>query len=477
MENRTFAIVVLQIGGLLLSSASLSQVEHDERPDLIVSDLRDEGDMVVLEMQNQGQGRAYGTVTATVRGNSMGGKNRSDTRKEIQLQAPTAFRATVERRIPLADFGITDIAEFSAMFTVTLDTANAVSESREDNNTFSRQLDRYRSGRKILPPRATYTGEGPLPDLVITDIVHDGPYLKVKYRNASSGATGADFLILMEANGKKFDGNSYYRFTIPPGNTEQSTGGFTLGLIGLERGTEASVTATIDWENRVRESNENNNSFTKRVRILPEGTPEYASATSSVPNRIAAPALAPAPAPAPVRNVSKVNPVSKDVTLFAPAEGVTLLLPSSEVGLGYFRGGSRHEYFRRELPPNEITIRDGCRLKVFVKEMLEHEMSPDYRKEHYFISQYLGTTHSNDMCQRFNYVRRVDAQKLLQLFGLTLKDVGANPNGPNMAFVSNRPKAADDPVHVNIGRARLEVTVVDEPRILVNLLGVDPARK
>jgi hypothetical protein len=115
--------------------------------------------------------------------------------------------------------------------------------------------------------RAAYTSDGPLPDLVITDIVHDGPYLRVKYRNASAGASGADFLIRIEANGNKFDGNSYYRFVIPPGDTEQTTGGFTLGLVGIKPGTEVSVAATIDWEDRVRESNESNNHFSKRVRI------------------------------------------------------------------------------------------------------------------------------------------------------------------------------------------------------------------
>ena len=473
MKRGAIANILLQACGALFASDASSQVERDDRPDLIVSDLRDEGDLVVLEIQNQGQGRAYGTITVNVHAKAMG-KTRTDRGKEIQIEAPRDFRATIERRIPLADFSITDLAEFSAMFSVTLDTANTVNESREDNNSYWRQLDRYRNGRKVLPPRANYADGGPLPDLVITDIVHDGPYLKVKYRNASTGATGADFLIRVESDGKKFDGNSYYRFSIPPGNTEQSTGGFTLGLIGLGHGAEATVTATIDWENRVRESNENNNSFTKRVRISPEGTPEYGSAANSAPIR--ATASTPPPSP-PVRTVTTVSRASKDVTLFAPADGVTLLLPNADVGNRDIRGGSRHEYFRRTLAPNEVTVMDGCRVQVFVKEMLEHETSPDYRKEHYFISQYLGTTPSNDMCQRFNYVRRIDAQKLLQLFGLTLKDVGANPNGPNMAFVSNRPRSPNDPVQVNIGRARLEVTVVDEPKIVVNLLGVDPARK
>jgi hypothetical protein len=198
------------------------------------------------------------------------GKARTDSRKDVQLEAPQAVRAIVTHRIPLAEFGISGSGDFSMMFYVTVDTANAVNESREGNNSFSHQIDYYRSGRVVPPPRAAYTTEGPLPDLLITDIVHDGPYLRVKYRNASAGATGGDFTIRIEANGKSFESNSYYRYVIPPGNSEQTTGGFTLGLVGIERGTDVSVEATIDWEDRVRESNESNNHFSKRLRIAPD---------------------------------------------------------------------------------------------------------------------------------------------------------------------------------------------------------------
>jgi hypothetical protein len=266
MKYKTFASVLLT-GGLLVAFDSWGQVEHDDRPDLIVSDLRHEGDMLVLEIQNQGPGVARGTIKVTVGGKGMT-QPRTDSRKEIQLEAPQKVRATVTQRIPLADFGIPPNGEFSMMFQVALDTANTVKEGREENNSFWRQLDYSRSWRKVLPERAPYTSEAPLPDLVITDIVQDGPYLKVKYRNASTGATGADFLFKTEANGKMYDGNYFYRYVIPPGNREHTTGGLTLGLVGIERGTEVSVKATIDWEDRVRESDETNNTFTKRVRIL-----------------------------------------------------------------------------------------------------------------------------------------------------------------------------------------------------------------
>jgi len=106
-----------------------------------------------------------------------------------------------------------------------------------------------------------------LPDLAITDIFQDGPYyLKVKYKNIGAAANG-DFLIKLSANGKSFGGNPSYRFQVPPPQAEQTTGGFTIGLIGLQQGSVADVTAEIDWEQRVAESNENNNVFIKNIQI------------------------------------------------------------------------------------------------------------------------------------------------------------------------------------------------------------------
>jgi hypothetical protein len=268
MRIRRAFISVLPALGLLAASSLPGQVDYDQRPDLIVSDLRHEGNVLILEIQNQGAGPARGTFTASVRGQYMA-QQRIDSRKDIQIDAPQAPRAVVTQRIPLEDFAVPQGGEFSMMFQIALDTTHAIDESREENNTFLRQLDYSRNWKKVLPTRAPYTGDVPLPDLVITDIVHDGPYLKVKYRNASAGGTGADFLIKIEANGKKYDGNYYYRYLVPPGNTDQTTGGFTLGLVGITPGSEVDVMATIDPENRVRESNENNNQFSKRVRVKP----------------------------------------------------------------------------------------------------------------------------------------------------------------------------------------------------------------
>ena len=58
-----------------------------------------------------------------------------------------------------------------------------------------------------------------------------------------------------------------YRFVVPPPNELTTTEGFTIGLIGLQQGDGADVTAEMDWEHRVTESSENNNVFTKNIQI------------------------------------------------------------------------------------------------------------------------------------------------------------------------------------------------------------------
>jgi hypothetical protein len=134
--------------------------------------------------------------------------------------------------------------------TVIADPKNMVTESNENNNN------------KEVPI--------PMPDLVITDIFQDGPYLKVTYKNVGS-LVGGDFLIKLTNNNTNdsFGGNPLYRFVVPTPNVLQTTGGYTLGLIGLQQGVSinANVTAEIDWEQRVDESNESNNVFTKDIQI------------------------------------------------------------------------------------------------------------------------------------------------------------------------------------------------------------------
>ena len=135
---------------------------------------------------------------------------------------------------------------------------------RGENEALRREL--AEAGHKaITPPTPSATAVGPKPDLVITDIFQDGPfYIKVKYKNIGGPGTG-DFLIKTSSSGRSFPGNEFYRFPVPPPGQECTTGGLTMGLIGLHLGMEADVTAEIDWEHRVDESDRSNNTLTKHL--------------------------------------------------------------------------------------------------------------------------------------------------------------------------------------------------------------------
>ena len=107
------------------------------------------------------------------------------------------------------------------------------------------------------------------PDLIVADITYKDPYIYVSYINQGLSKGEGDFLIKVSVSKteKSFGGNHYYRFKTPKPDEIQKTGGITIGLVGLEKGMEAIITAEIDWEERVFESNETNNIFYKQVRL------------------------------------------------------------------------------------------------------------------------------------------------------------------------------------------------------------------
>lgn len=123
--------------------------------------------------------------------------------------------------------------------------------------------------RRVLShhqPVAYVTPSGK-PDLVIDDVYFDGEsYLKVKYHN-QGGVGAGDFLIRLSHGEESFPGNENYRFPVPPPGQPQETGGFTIGLIGLNRGDRGMVRAEIDWEKRVDERDRSNNLWERSVDL------------------------------------------------------------------------------------------------------------------------------------------------------------------------------------------------------------------
>lgn len=272
-----FRWLALVAGSVLVLTATGRDNEPPtvEKPDLIVSDLSLKGDELVLEVQNQGPGTAKrgakvevvvsGSLQVLVKDKATG-KDKVEWKPvsaTVTVPVPEKVMATETVKIPPSKFGVKELADFSPLLTVNLDPKGTLDEERKGNNTYYRQLDSV--GREL--PRGDYKTGTELPDLVIRDITQDGINLVVHYTNIGKGSTGADFLISIQCGKQKFDGNHFYRFRVPAPAADTKTGGFNCSLIGLKSGDAAEIEATIDWENRVRETDKKNNTFKKTVKI------------------------------------------------------------------------------------------------------------------------------------------------------------------------------------------------------------------
>jgi hypothetical protein len=275
---RTFRwLAFMTVSIVLFVSIGRGEQPKAEKPDLIVSDLTLVGDELVLEVQNQGPGAAKkGQTVEALLSSSIRTKVKDKaTGKDkivlnpasvtVTVPVPADVMATEKVKIPLAKFGVKDLADFSPLLTVSLDTKKVLEEERKNNNTYYRHLDF--TGRQTIPPRGDYKNGTELPDLVITDITQEGFNLVTHYKNAGKGSTGADFIFSYKSGKAKFDGNSYYRYRVPAPGVASKTGGLNCDTLGLKKGDEVEVEVTVDPEDRVRETDKKNNTFKKKITI------------------------------------------------------------------------------------------------------------------------------------------------------------------------------------------------------------------
>lgn len=106
------------------------------------------------------------------------------------------------------------------------------------------------------------------PDLIITNIYKKEGipyYYYVEYMNIGAATNVGDFLIKLSSPKGEFPGNSFYRIPVPAPCSVVETGGYTVGLVGIAETESAEITAEIDWEERVSEIDEENNSYTTIV--------------------------------------------------------------------------------------------------------------------------------------------------------------------------------------------------------------------
>ncbi|MBX3167215.1 MAG: hypothetical protein KF760_07375 [Candidatus Eremiobacteraeota bacterium] len=230
-----------------------------ELPDVIVTHLSRTDKTVTVHLQNQGPGSGKGSVRLLVA--------RQGAREgpvQVNVPAPKrVFEVTSSPPIPLRSLGVP--ADWSSqMLQVEI---QADGQARSSNKTFYEQLER--SSGVMHNDSGPYNEEHPdLPDLVIERVFYDGPsYLKVVYANRGRGRTGADFLISSRCGQRKFGGNYYYRYRVPPAGQSRTTGGLSIGRLGLKPGDKAQLEMTIDPEGRVRETNSQNNTWTGLVEL------------------------------------------------------------------------------------------------------------------------------------------------------------------------------------------------------------------
>lgn len=125
-------------------------------------------------------------------------------------------------------------------------------------------------------------------DLIIEDFWYEYPYyLKTRYCNYGKGVSDGKFLIKTIANNEEFSGNSFYPFSVPAPQSCEITGGLSISLLKLEIGKAYEVKEIIDWENKVMETNENNNELIKilsitKTAIQKEETP-LSTSTEEIP--------------------------------------------------------------------------------------------------------------------------------------------------------------------------------------------------
>lgn len=235
-------------------------VPIEDRPDIIVTHLASSADTVRVHLQNQGPGQARGLVHLTV---SRQGERESQVR--IDVPAPRkVFAVAASPAISLRSLGLKPDWT-SQLLEVRL--AAEQPQARTSNKDFYEQIERS-SGVSHNDSHPYAEKRPALPDLVIERVYYDAPhYLKVVYANRGRGRTGADFLIGLRCGERQFPANYYYRFRIPPAGQSRTTGGYTIGFLGLKPGMEGQVTVTIDPEGRVRESNSDNNTWTGTINL------------------------------------------------------------------------------------------------------------------------------------------------------------------------------------------------------------------
>ncbi|MBS2033390.1 hypothetical protein JST97_00265 [bacterium] len=232
------------------------------RPDVIVTHLSRTPTTLTVHLQNLGPGRATEPVHLNI-------SRQSDPRHQIGIEvaAPQGvFAVSSSSPVSLEKLGIPSNWS-SELIKVEIQSRQA--QARQSNKDFYEQIERQ-DGVTHNDSQPYQEDRPDLPDLVVERVIYEAPsYVRVVYRNNGRGRTGADFVIGLRTGERSFPVNHFYRYRVPPPGQSHSTGGYTIGILGLQPGMKAQLTATIDPEGRVRETNPKNNVWTGVLELKP----------------------------------------------------------------------------------------------------------------------------------------------------------------------------------------------------------------
>lgn len=160
-----------------------------------------------------------------------------------------------------------------------------------------------------------------------------------------------------------------------------------------------------------------------------------------------------------------------DLELRAPATGRSLVLGGADLDPETpLNSSGQSQEWRRKLDPadpaNQIA---GCAGEVFVTRLMTSESEVDsFATEYRIIGSLFGQSAEEGICGRVRFLRRIDPSSVLELFGIAPpQGAGMSGQQPGIQLLN---WVSDGIFRARIGRSEFELTVLDQPQILVNMV-------
>jgi hypothetical protein len=274
MRSRWKALIL--VVALLGTAGWAVSTMEKSAPDLLVTNVAYSNFHLTLELQNQGPAQFQGPVEVQVV-LKQDGKVRAKLNTKVGRGHWPVFGVQRSTPVDISKLLTFDpkVGHVNFLVTATVDPAKRTVDARPQNNTFIKFFGMAGEDANEAPViRGDYRRSKELPDLVIEELVFDPPYVKARFSNLGGEASGADFRFRWYANGQERGSSLAQRFVVPPPGKVHETGGLSMNLLGLVSGNETTVKAVIDFEDRVRELREDNNTKVQKMALgtLPNGS-------------------------------------------------------------------------------------------------------------------------------------------------------------------------------------------------------------